>query len=276
MTCREASDRLVDLLYAELDDHERAAMAEHLEGCAQCRVASKELRGLSAVLDRWTAPAPKGITERVLATLAIGEAEALRAQAPIVGLQHLGAFLVAGAGASALSLLLTAGTSVDHSPLDVGLLGALWTALYCAAGLLTRFGRWRAVVVSAVTAVALSIVLASALSMPVVIEACRRWLEAAHASVALNAAVVLAGALYGSVPVFLSSAIVSGGSRRIASGAIRLAAMYALLLAPSVYLQCHPLTLSLTVPWVAGVLLGSWLGSVGGMAVAVRWRLAPV
>lgn len=274
MSCRDVRARLVDLLYAEVEDHDRASLAAHLEQCGECRASWSELRSLSGALDRWTAPAPLGIAERVLAALAVREAGAARAQAHALAFQHVLAFLLAGAAAAGLSLLLVAGGAHQgESPLKVGLVGALWTALYGGAGLLTWVGRYRRLALTAVVAAGLSVVLAPALSMPAVIEACRRWLEAAQPSVLLNAAIVLAGALYASTPVFLSGAVVTRVPRGGAvHEALPLAGVYALLLAPSVYLQCHTLTLSLTAPWVAGVLLGSCLGSMGGVAVAARLR----
>lgn len=274
MTCSDVCTRLVALLYDEVDDDDRASLAAHIEQCGECRAAWSELRSLSSVLDRWTAPTPMGIAERVLAALALREARVARAHAATLGFQHLIAFVLAGALAAALSLLLVAGGShQDESPLKLGLVGAFWTALYGGVGLLTRFGRYRRLALVAGVAAGVSVLAAPVLSMPTVIEACRRWLEAAQASVALNAAIVLAGALYAATPMFFSGAV---GTRvrpgRVVHEALSLAGVYALLLAPSVYLQCHALTLNLTAPWVAGVLLGTCLGSVGGVAVAARVR----
>lgn len=274
MSCEDVRARLVDLLYAEAGDLERASLAAHLEQCGECRAAWSELRSLSSAFDRWTAPAPMGIAERVLAALAVREASAARAHAATLGFQHLLAFVLAGALAAALSLLLVAGGAhQDESPLKLGLVGAFWAALYGGVGLLTRFSRYRRLALVAGVAAGVLVLAAPVLSMPTVIEACRRWLEAAQASVVLNAAIVLAGALYASTPVFVSAAV---GTRvrpgRVVHEALSLAGIYALLLAPSVYLQCHTLTLSLTAPWVAGVLLGTCLGSMGGVAVAARLR----
>ena len=274
MSCRDVRARLVDLLYAEVEDHDRASLTAHLEQCGECRAAWSEFRSLSSALDRWTTPAPQGIAERAVAALAVREARTARAHASALAFQHVIAFVLAGALAAAVSLLLVAGgLHQEQFPLEVGFVGAFWTALYGGVGLLTRFGRYRRLALTAALAAALSVLAAPALSMPAVIEACRRWLEAAQASVLLNAAIVLAGALYASTPVFLSGAVVTrvprGGA---AHEALPLAGAYLLLLAPSVYLQCHTLTLSLTAPWVAGVLLGSCLGSMGGVAVAVRLR----
>jgi len=275
MNCGEVGARLVDLLYSELSGDESAAVRGHLERCAECHAAWLELCYLASALDRWSAPAPRGITERVLAKLAIREAEAARTERPGMAMRHLVGFLLAGAGAAVLSLLLLGGGQHEgDTPLKLGVVGAIWTILYGGAGVFLGHHRYRQLALAALIAAGLSVLFAPVLSMPAVIEACRRWLEAAQSSVALNAAIVLAGALYASTPIFLSSAILTRARPTgIVSDALRLAGVYGLLLAPSVYLQCHPLTLSLVAPWVAGMLLGSCVGSIGGVSVASRLRL---
>lgn len=274
MSCAEVQARLVDLLYAELGEDDGAAVRTHLERCAECRTAWLELRSVASALDRWPVPAPRGIAERVLATLAIREAEAARTEHPTTAARHLVGFLLAGAGAAILSLLLLSGGAHEgDTPLKIGVVGALWTVLYGGASFLLQHRRYRGLALAALIAAGLSVLLGPVLSMPVVIEACRRWLETAQGSVALNVVLALAGALYAAAPVGVSSAIVTrGGPAGIWGDGVRLAGIYGLLLAPSVYLQCHTLALSLIAPWVAGVVLGSFLGSVAGVSLASRLR----
>ncbi len=277
MTCPDVRARLVDLLYGELDEVDRAAVNGHLEPCADCRAAWSEVRSVASVLDRWTVPVPGGVAERVLARLAIREAGAARAQGHTLGTPHLLAFLLTGAAAAVMSLLLVGGALLqEQTSLEVGVAGAVWTAFFGVASFLTQHGHYRRLALAALIATGFSILFAPVLSMPAVIEACRRWLEAAQASTALNGAIVMAGALYGALPVFLSSAVImrprAGG---IGADAVRVAGVYGLLLAPSVYLQCDELALALVAPWVAGVLLGSLLGSAGGVAVASRLHPVP-
>jgi len=279
MNCTDVRAELVDLLYGELEEHERTGASAHLERCADCRPAWVELRSVAAALDRWVVPAPRGIADRVLARLAIREAAAARAHGAGPALPHLLGFLLAGAAAAGVSVLLIAGAPVPHEGLSipkVGLAAAVWAALYGGAGFLTQHGRYRRLAAAAAVAAGLSVLAAPVLSMPAVIEACRRWLEAAEGSVVLNGLIVLAGALYAAAPVWFSGAIVArphpGG---IMPDALRLAGVYGVLLAPSVYLQCHAVALSLVAPWVGGVLLGALLGSAGGVAVASRLHPAP-
>ncbi|MBI2466856.1 MAG: zf-HC2 domain-containing protein, partial [Candidatus Rokubacteria bacterium] len=272
MSCSDVRALLVDLLYGELDEDDEARLSAHLERCADCGAAWLELRSVSSALDRWTAPAPRGIAERALATLAVREAAATRAHNPALAVSHALGFLLAGAAAAAVSLLLISGAPPEQpTPVTVGLAGALWAVLYAGAGLLTQHGRYRQLALTALIAAGVSVLGAPVLSMPAVIEACRRWLEAAQGSVALNGVIVLAGALYAATPVSLSSAFVTRSRPRgVWADAARVAGLYGLLLAPSVYLQCYTMTLSQAAPWIAGVLLGSVLGSTGGITVASR------
>ncbi len=272
MRCADVRDRLIDLLYLELGDEDRAGVCAHLEGCPDCQAAWREVRAVAAALDRWTAPPAHGIAERVLATLAIREAEAARSERPAMALRHLVGFLLAGAGAAILSLLLLGGSQHEaDTPLKVGIVGAIWTVLYGGAGVFLRHRRYGRLALAALIGAGLSVLLGPVVSMPAVIEACRRWLEAGQASVALNVVLFLAGTLYGSAPVFVSGAI---ATRARPTGSLpdaaRLGGAYGLLVAPSVYLQCHALALALIAPWVAGVLLGAFAGSALGVSVASR------
>ena len=281
LKCSEVQSSLVELLYEEIDAEARAHLLAHLNGCGECQERWSHLQALSAAVDRWTTPPhPRGIAERALVRIAserAREREAAEVYQPAMAIQHLLAFLLAGAAAASLSLLLVAAGSLhEESPLKIGVVGALWTALYGGASFLVQQGRYRRLALAALIATGLSVLFAPVLSMPAVIEACRRWLETAQASVALNGVILLAGALYAATPVFLSSAaLMRARPGGIASDAVRLVGVYGLLLTPSVYLQCHPLALSLIAPWVAGLLLGSCLGSMGGVAVAARLRPVP-
>ena len=113
------------------------------------------------------------------------------------------------------------------------------------------------------------------LSMSSVIEALHRWGEPAEMALALDAVVLLAGILYALTPSFVSGAGISRGTRATAlADASWLAVFYALLVAPSVCLQCQHLAVHLTVAWIAGMLAGAFLGSLGGVWVAARLHVA--
>ena len=109
--------------------------------------------------------------------------------------------------------------------------------------------------------------------MPAVIEASRLWIEAAEASSLLHAVLLMAGVLYASTPALVSSLAVTRTPRStVLKDATLLAVIYALLVAPSVCLQCQHLALSLTAVWVAGMAVGAFLGSLSGVLLGTRLR----
>jgi hypothetical protein len=200
MTCAGARGRLLDLLYEELSGEERSAVLGHLEACEPCRGERAALQMVLSTADRWTPPPPPGgIAERAVARVAFARARAVAR--PVIALQHVLAFAVAGVAATALSLVLVGGGGdLQESALKVGLAGAVWVALYGGAGLLTQSPKHRRIAVAALLAAGVSTLLAPVLSMPDVIEACRRWLEAAQGSPLLNGLVATAGTLYAATP----------------------------------------------------------------------------
>jgi hypothetical protein len=54
-----------------------------------------------------------------------------------------------------------------------------------------------------------------------------------------------------------------------------LSGVYALLIAPAVYLQCAPLPLDVTAVWMAGAILGVALGGPVGLRLR-GWHQRPV
>ena len=52
MNCKTVEDKLTFYLYDELEAGERAAVAAHLEACAACAAAARELERMRAVLDQ--------------------------------------------------------------------------------------------------------------------------------------------------------------------------------------------------------------------------------
>src|SRR3990167_6168421 len=58
MNCKTVEDKLTFYLYDELEAGERAAVAAHLEACAACAAAARELERMRAVLDQRPAREP--------------------------------------------------------------------------------------------------------------------------------------------------------------------------------------------------------------------------
>lgn len=276
MRCPDTKS-LVDVFYEEATTEDHARVLMHLEECPDCNEQWTRLRAVLAVADRWTVPSPSpGIAERALARIAVERVRYSPSGVPRLALPHPLGLLLFGAVAASLSLLFTSGVHEDgEKPLTIGLMGAVWTALYVGVGRLTLHDRYRHLALAALAATAISLLAAPVLSMPAVIEASHRWLAAAQPSALLNGAILLAGALYASTPAFFSGVTIARASpNTILADATWLAVVYALLIAPSVCLQCWHLALGLTVAWVAGMLAGAFLGSLGGVSMAVRLRMA--
>lgn len=281
MKCPEPT-MLIDVVYDECATEDHGRVLAHLEECRECRKQWAELRAVLVAADRWAIPsASPGIAERALARVASERARSSPADRPPILLQHPLGLLLLGAAAASLSLVLVS-TGVHEeaaSPLMIGLVGVLWTVLYGSVGRLTLHRKYHHVALAAMLGSGISLIVTPVLSMPAVIEASRRWIEAAEASSLLNVTVLLTGVLYASTPAFASSLTVTRASRftrasrsAVLSDATWLAGIYALLVAPSVCLQCQHLALSLTVAWVAGMLLGAFLGSLSGVSLGTRLR----
>jgi len=276
MKCPEASV-LVDVLYEEDTTDDRGPILAHLEECPACQEQWTRLRAVVAAADRWTAPSPSPrITERALARIATERARHSPSERPLIASQELLGSLLFGVTAAGLSLFLTRGVHDEgESQLLFGLMGSLWTAVYAAVGFLVlQGGRYRYLAVAALVAAGITMFLTPWLPMPAVIEVSSRWFDSAQALSPASGGVLLAGLLFAAIPTFASSATITRGmaSRAAMVDATWLLGLYALLIAPSVCLQCHPIALVLTVTWVAGMLVGAFLGCLGGVSLSARFR----
>ncbi len=276
MNCSAAQASLVDLLYEELASEERSRLLAHLEGCGECGERWNRLRVLSAAADRWTPPPlPRGIAERALARVASEQVRVSKRQGLRLPANRLVGTVLLGAAAAVLSLLLVGGTMAKGSPpLIIGLIAAVWSALYGGVLLLAQQERYRRLALIALAGAGLSLLLAPVLSIPAVIEACRQWFQAAQGSASLNLLLFVAGVVYTAGPVLASGVMGKrSGDRGVLERGLRLGGLYGLLITPSIFLQCLPLALSVTAPWMAGALVGIFAGSIG--ATWVRRPFAP-
>ncbi len=276
MDCQDAREWMIDRLYGELPGESEAQLEDHLVGCEACRGEWDRLRAVATALDGWTAPPPPvGLTERVLARLARARAETAERRLPVVRMERAIAAVLSGAVAAGISLLLVSGATPGWvSPLELGLLGALWAMLYGGAFVLAHSTGFGTLARAALTGAGLSLILVPLLTIPGVVEACRRLAETVAAgSGPAGLAIALGAAIYTAVPVLIGGALFGGRTGRVTDGLL-LGALYGLLIAPAVFLQCLPLPLNVTALWMAGAILGAALG--GQLAVRVpRWRLAP-
>ncbi|MBI4587920.1 MAG: hypothetical protein HY725_03715 [Candidatus Rokubacteria bacterium] len=178
-----------------------------------------------------------------------------------------------GAGAALGSLLLVVGISDQQmAPLAIGVLGVVWTVLYSGLLLTASHGRARPVAWSALTGAGIALILVPPLSIPSVVEACARLIQAAPGSLAFSLVLLLFAAGYTAGPLLVGGLAFARPrpDHRLADGAT-LSVLYALLIAPAVYLQCLPLPLPVTALWMAGAILGAALAGPLSLRLA-GWR----
>ncbi|MFQ5828357.1 MAG: anti-sigma factor family protein [Candidatus Methylomirabilia bacterium] len=262
MSCSEVLSSLVDLLYEELGAEERSRLLSHLETCGECRERWSHIRALSEAANRWTAPPPpRGIAERALSRIAGQQIREARPQWPQVAPEQTLRWVVLGAAAAMVSLLLVVGV-IEHqlAPLTIGGFGVVWTVLYSGVLLSASHGRLQPVAWSALTGAGVALILVPPLSIPSVVEACARLIQAAPGSLSFALVLLLLAVGYTAGPLMvggLAFGRLRQGPRR-ADGTM-LSVFYVLLIAPAVYLQCLSLPLNVTALWMAGAILGAGL-----------------
>jgi hypothetical protein len=277
MECREVEAALVDLLYEELSAGDQSRLLAHIEACRECGERWSKLRALAAAADRWEAPSPsRGIAERAIARVASERAREAARQATEPSsarvLRHVGL----GAAAALVSLLLVAGTvGRQAAPVTIGVLGVVWTVLYAGVLLMKDHPRLRSIAAPALAGAGITLILAPPLSIPSVVEACERWVRATPESGAFTMVLVLFAAGYTAGPLMIG-ALTFGRPGRV-PGIVEeatLSGVYALLIAPAVYLECAELPLDVTALWMAGAILGAALGGPAGLRLR-GWRQRP-
>lgn len=275
MNCSEVQASLVDLLYEEVAAEERARLMAHVEGCDQCGERWSNLRALSAAADGWTPPPlPRGIAERALVRVANERAREVRGVTTGLSPEQILRRVFLGAAAAAVSLLLVVGiVQPQVGPVAIGTLGVVWTGLYAGIILTGSSPRLRSVAWSALTGAGVALILVPPLSIPSVVDACARLVKAAPGSLQFSLVLVLFAAGYTAGPLLVGG-LAFGRPRQghwLADGT-PLSILYAVLIAPAVYLQCLPLPLPVTALWMAGALLGAGLAGPTSLRLA-GWRL---
>lgn len=264
MNCDQIQERLVDLLYEELDHEERGAVTAHLEICAACQSRWARIRAVASAADRWPAPAvSRGLAERALVRVAAEQRAGRTSSAVILGRVLL------GGGAALVSLLLVAGLAHRQATtLGMAVLAVIWTVLYSAVLLASHQPSVRAVTRAALAGTGVALVLAPVLTIPGVVEACARWVRAAQGSAPWALVLVVAAAGYTAAPLLLGAlAARSGQERHWVVEGLKLSGLYSLLIAPAVYLGCVALPLEVTAVWMAGALMGAAAAGPVGLRV---------
>jgi hypothetical protein len=260
MNCPRVQELLVDLLYDELDAVERTHVTLHLETCGSCQPRWSQIRAVAGAADRWSMPP----ISREIAARALRRAAAEPAMRPrmLVWPTSTGMRLLLGGGAALVSLLLVAGVvSRPATLVGAAVLAVVWTVLYSAVFLIAEHPSVRGLARAALLSSGVALVLVPAMTVPAIVQACERWTGVAHdshdsTSLALLIIVVAVG--YTAAPLLAGGAAVRVESGRdwIVDG-LKLSALYALLTAPAVALQCVVLPLQIMALWPMGALVGA-------------------
>ncbi len=270
MNCDWARELLIDLLYEELNAGDRVSVVAHLEACPDCHVRWSRLRALAESADRWAAPpVSRGIAERALLRVA---AEEHATRATVFAPAALVGRLLLGGGAALVSLLLLAGLpGRPATPVSAGLVAVIWTVLYSGVLLAGSHTPLRGLARAAIAGAGVALILAPVMTVPSVVEACASWMSTAQHSAPLALVLVVVAAGYTAAPLLLGAigARVEQEHGWVVDG-LKLSGLYALLIAPAVYLECVALPLEVTALWMAGALLGTAAGGPFGFRI-VEW-----
>jgi hypothetical protein len=257
MNCARVGALLVDLLYEELDAGERASVTSHLGTCRACELRWSRIRAVAAAADRWSAPpVSRGIAERALMRVA---ADRRAARVAMIFPARIVGRVLLGGGAALLSLLLVAGVASRQTTIvGAGALAVAWTVLYSGVFLASPHPSIRGLTGGALIGSGVALALVPVASIPGVVEACERWVRAAGGSAPATLLLVVAAAAYTGAPLLVGGlgARVEPVRGRVVDG-LRLSALYAVLIAPAVVLQCVALPLEITALWMTGAVAGA-------------------
>lgn len=275
MECDKVYELLVERRYGHLQESVQDELSSHVERCEACRIEAASLDELASTLDRWRVPDPPPR----LASFAVERSFRLPRHASAAAEARPGRVFVPlglGLAAAALSMILVAGSvpRLSIPGLSLGLIGAVWAAMYGAAfaQALHRELRMRTIARTALLGAGLVVLAAPVLSIPSVVDACRHLYAGARGSFGLNLLLFVAGGLYTGIPIFVSAAV-CGRALETASvnrGDGHAGVLFAILIAPAVYIQCAALALGFVATWMAGSLLAAVTGPTAGMWVATR------
>ncbi len=276
--CRDARERMVDHVYGELAADQAADLDVHLDTCHGCREEWERLRRDLARLDAWTAPLPpRSLRDRVLADLARRRAEAAERSLVASRPERVVAATLLGALAAGISLLLVSGVgSGALPPVGFGVVGAVWATFYAGALVLAGSRPFGAASRAALTGAGIAMILAAPLAIPRVVEVCARLVQGASGTMAFAVVVMVVAVGYTAGPLLIGGLAFRGPTTGggLAEG-VKRSALYALLVAPAVYIQCLSQPLDVTAVWMAGAILGAALAGPLSLHLRGRWAASP-
>lgn len=290
MTCEQAQTELVVYLAGNLRAQTQVELDEHLAGCAACAAELAQLQGAWRRLGLWQDQAMPAhlaprISERARHALQeeargwglLGERKRLTSF-----LEPLAPFGMGLATAIISAVILSSRLNLEHVPhLALTTAGALWTALYGLVFYLFMLGTkkglasWKFMAQASLVAVGIFLLLTAISPLPSSMRFCSnfRLTQPFIERLSVAGSFFVFGGLYAMIPMGIAAYLTA--SRRSNGALLRgslAGAMFVLLLAPSIFLQCAPFALGTLVGWFGGALVGSIVG--GSIGYWMRFRLA--
>ena len=127
---------------------------------------------------------------------------------------------------------------------------------------------WQRAALAGVGSFVVSVVLSFLVPYETMVAFCR---AIAPPSVPAPAAYLLAGVLYGLLPMLIGTALPARGARAVGlTGTLEAVLVFLLMLVPYVLLRCGEFPVSLLAGFVGGIVLGATLGSAAGAGLRRR------
>ena len=280
MDCSTLQEKWLELLAGRLAGAEGRLLQDHRNACPACEKEASALEAVWVSLDTLeSVETPGALRESALSRVhGLLEQELGGAQRPGLRLSKLLLAVLAGIALAGLGLW-SLHQQVDLKVLPLAITAACaawWTGLFAlASSLILGQYRYRALrlgPVSAIGAASAGLLLVAALFFPR-LELASFWQASAlgagfTALAGLGGSYLAFGALYAMVPT-LAVSLYFG--RSLCSDWLRhgvvSSVVFLLLIAPSLYVQCCYVSLSLAAFLTFGMALGSFGGTLGGLGV---------
>lgn len=286
MTCLKIQQELAAYLIGESSPAQKAEIAHHLAGCGDCSTEFEQMRASWQALDHWQEqPLPAGLALSISAQARAAAANASiepAAQKASPWWQQSFVPLSLGLAAAIVSAAIIASRSSIELIHPLGLIaaGAVWVVLYGLVFSLFSIGRrsgqasWQFLAQAALVAGGMFLLLTYVSPVPSSITFCSKYYltQPFLERLSIGGSYFLFGGLYALIPMGLA-AFFSVNRREknpLLHGSLA-GGMFAIMLAPSIFMQCAPFVLGVLLGWFGGALVGSVVG--GAIGYWIRYKL---
>lgn len=290
MTCEQIQQSLATYLNDELSQTQRSMVENHIKGCTNCSAALRETQEVCQALEVWDdQPVPMdlalSITNKAHAAITpeIGSSTTEKVfkwwQPGSIPVMPLGLGL-----AAALLSAVIVGTRSDYEllhPIALIAAGALWVVLYSLVFSLFSIGQksghapMKFFAQATLVAGGMFLLLTYVNPVPDSITFCSNYYltQPIVERVSIGGSYFLFGGLYALIPMGMAAFFSAHRKEKspLLHGSIA-GGMFALLLAPSIIMQCAPFALGVLLGWFGGAIVGSIIG--GAMGYWLRLKFA--